>query len=166
MKKVLVPVLISSFFFATGAFAKATVGVIDVQKVLDTVKDSKKAQEKLKKIAARMQAQFKQKQAKLQKDYQEVQKRLSLMAPQERQQKAKEFDQRLMALQKEAAQLTQQLEQEKAKLMKPILNKIKKVTAKVAKQKGLTLIIEKSATVFTDPAVEITDQVIKEYEKQ
>ena len=46
-----------------------------------------------------------------------------------------------------------------------LIEEISKVASDIAKKKGATLLVEKSATLYADPAYDITEEVIAEINK-
>ena len=162
LKKFLFATLL--MMFSLPAMAQ-TIGVVDVQKVLVSVKDGQAAKAKLDKKVKAKKAEFEKKQKELQKMQESLKQKMALMAPQEKQRKMQEYQQKVLELQNEYMKTQQELQQTEAQLTQPILAKIQAVTAKVAKKYHLKLVVEKTAVVFMEPSVDITNEVIRVYNK-
>ena len=57
------------------------------------------------------------------------------------------------------------LQQQIATFRQMLIEEISKVATDIAKKKGVTILIEKNATVYADPAYDITEEVIAEINK-
>lgn len=162
LKKILIPVALLMFSIPV---IGQTVGVLDVQKAMTTVKDGKAAKAKLEKKMMAKKAEFDKKQNELQAMKTSLQEKLALMAPQEKNKKMQEYRQKVMALQSEYVKTQKELQQDEANLTKPILLKLQKITRQIAKKHHLKIVIEKSATVFSAKSIDLTDEIIRAYNK-
>ncbi len=163
LKKILIPMSIA--IFALPVFGQ-TIGVVDVQKVLLSVKEGKAARAKLEQKVKAKKAAFDKKQKELLAMKKSLQQKIDLMSQQEKEKKIQEYQKKVADLQNEYMKSQQELQQEEAELTKPILDKIQKITTKVAKKHHLKLVVEKSATVFYSKKIDITNEVIRVYNKK
>ena len=163
LRKILLPTAI--VIFSLPVFAQS-IGVIDVQKVLLSVKEGKAARAKLEQKVKAKKAAFDKKQKELLDMKKSLQQKMELMSQQEKAKKIQEYQQKVANLQNEYMKSQQELQQEEAELTKPILDKIQKITTKVAKKHHLKLVVEKTATVFYSQSIDLTDEVIRAYNKK
>jgi outer membrane protein len=164
-KALWITLLILMFALPVAAQKVGVVGVVDVQKVLVSVKDGQSAKSKLDQKVKKKKAELEKRQKDLQTMQESLRQKMALVAPQEKQKKMQEYQQKVAELQNEYLKIQQELQQEEAKLMQPILLKIQAVTAKVAKKYHLKLVVEKSAVVYMAPSIDITNEVIRVYNK-
>jgi len=162
LRKLLIPV--SLLMFSIPVFGQ-TFGIVDVQKAMTSVKDGKAAKAKLEKKMQAKKAEFDKKQNDLMAMKSSLQQKMALMAPQEKNKKMQEYQQKVMALQNEYVKVQKELQQDEASLTQPILLKLQKITEKIAKKHHLKLVIEKSAVVFSAKSVDLTDEIIRAYNK-
>jgi len=162
LRKMLIPVAL--LMFALPAIGQ-TIGTIDVQKAMTSVNDGKAAQAKLEKKMKAKKAELDKKQKDLLAKKAALQQKMALMTPQEKNKKLQEYQQKVMSLQNEAMEAQKTLQRDEVSLTKPILLKLKKITAKIAKKHHMKIVVEKSATVFSAKSIDITNEVIRAYNK-
>ncbi len=141
------------------------IGVVDVQKAIQTVPEGKAAKSKLEAEAKRIQSEIDKQQGELKTMKDELERQAALLQDAVKREKMKVYQQKLMQLQEGYVKNQQDLKEKEGKLLKPILDKITKTAEAVAKAEGYTLIIEKGAVLFAIPAIDITDTVIARYGK-
>ncbi|MBT9555594.1 MAG: OmpH family outer membrane protein [Myxococcales bacterium] len=152
--------------FTTPASAQALkIGVVDVQKAIQTVPEGKAAKQKLEADAKRIQSDIDKQQNELKTMKDELERQAALLQDAVKREKMKLYQQKLMQLQEGYVKNQQDLKEKEGKLLKPILEKITKTAEAVAKAEGYTLIVEKGAVLFAVPAIDITDTVIARYGK-
>jgi outer membrane protein len=152
--------------FTAPASAQALkIGVVDVQKAIQTVPEGKAAKAKLEADAKRIQSDIDKQQNELKTMKDELERQAALLQDSVKREKMKVYQQKLMQLQEGYVKNQQDLKEKEGKLLKPILEKITKTAEAVAKAEGYTLIVEKGAVLFAVPAIDITDTVIARYGK-
>ena len=67
-----------------------------------------------------------------------------------------ELEKQLVELQKTYQQLEQTLAEERTKLVSELLKKAGPIVTEIAKAEGVSLIVDQSAVVWADPAVDLT----------
>jgi outer membrane protein len=163
----------------TAAIAGPKLAVVDLQKVLFTTKDGRKAkaqfeglQKKKKKQLKRRDNQLKAQEKALGKEKIALGHELSKANPrkitpllrskaQAFEAKVRVFQQEILDFQKTQRKVLQQLAKKEVQLLKPIEDKIKRFIAKIAKERGYTMVLNRVAVVFHVPAVDITGEVTK-----
>lgn len=149
-------------------FAKVNVGIVDIQKIISTVKEGKSADEKLKKS-------YNDKKKKLeteQKDIVDMQKKLEkqslVMSDDAKQKKMLELRKKMEEFQQKMMAADKEIKQEQEDLKKPIFQKLKAVIEEVSKTEGVDMTFEVSSSpvVYVDNKKDLTEKIIKEYDKK
>jgi len=79
--------------------------------------------------------------------------------------KYKELAQTYQMLQMEAQKMQQELMRKEQAAAKKILEKARVVLAKIVKKEKFTMVFNKAALLYAPPATDITNQLIREYDK-
>ena len=155
--------LVSLLLVSGAASAKAKIAVVDIQRALTSVTEGKKAKRKLEREVRKRQKEFDKMQEDLKKLKDELEQKAAIMKEDVRRRKVQEYQRRLMELQEYYLNNQRQLADMEAKLTKPILDRFHAILIDIGKKEGFTLILEKSATIYYDSAVDLTDRLIKEF---
>jgi outer membrane protein len=158
-------VVVGMLATATPTRAEIQVGVVDIQLVIDSTKEGKKARETLNKEQGDRQTLIESKRGELKKKEEEYTQKQSLLAPSVREEKQKELQEMMMDLQKLVLDSEKGLKQKYASLTQDLLKKIQTVVGKIAAEKKLDLVLEKGQVPYYSPSFEITKEVIKLYDQ-
>ena len=111
--------------------------------------------------------ELKKKEGKLKKEADEFQKKANVLSEKARNEKQAALQKKMFEFQQELQQSQVNIQKKERELTEPILKKIQGVIAKVAKDKGYSMVFEKAGQgVMWDKAdIDITDKVVKEFEK-
>lgn len=155
-----------SMAFATPALAQTAtkIGVVDFQSALQQTKEGQAAQKKLDAAFAQKKAAIDAMETKLRALTTDYQKQASILADAARQAKETEIGQLQGQYQQSYAQSEQEMQQLYGQLMQNLLDKMKMITTQIGKEKGYTLIIEKSAVVYSQDAIDLTGELVKRYD--
>jgi outer membrane protein len=156
----------AALMFSPAASAQTKVGVINLQRALMETAEIKKASND-------MQAEFKPRQDaldKVQREMSDIQ--TQLQASQGKLSAAGEADLQARGArkQREAQRLSEDLQADVERRRNDILQRAgsrmtQEIVKKIADEKGLDVVVDITNTVFYKPAVEITDEAIKAYDK-
>ncbi|KTD21330.1 OmpH family outer membrane protein [Legionella londiniensis] len=145
------------------AFADGTkIGVVDLQKIMQTAKQMKEIQKKLEKEfkprrdkLVEMEKQIKQEMEKFKRDS-------AVMS----QAKRKELEKKIISEQRKFEQEGQQYQQELStahnEAMEEFYNKIRQAIAKVAEQDKYDIVLQKDAAPFSADKLDVTNRVLEE----
>lgn len=161
---VLLTVLCISAASVAGNSAQAAdqkIVVLDMQKALANSSAGQKAQQEMQKKVAELQEKFKQDEDELLALQEEIEKKSSVWSDDKKQDKSIEFQKKRRDLRVKQDDANLELKKLQEQQLAPILKDMEKIVAKVAKEKGYTMILPKAAVVFTDASIEITDEVTK-----
>lgn len=149
--------------FANAANAEVKIGFVDVQRALFTVKEGVSAKKKLEGIVKKKQEKFDKMQNELKELKDELEQQASLMSEEKKRQKVQDYQKKLLELQDYYLNNQREIAEEEKNLTKPIFDKMDKVIKKIGQEKGFTIIIEKAAVLYNRSGIDLTDEVIKEY---
>jgi outer membrane protein len=165
MNKLLV---LLSLLLSVSVFAQTKVGIINIQKVIRTIKEGKAVNTTLTKSFKSKEKQLKAEEAKIKKQQEAYQKQTMLLSGEAKAKKEQEIRKAIAELQKKTMAYQKEIQKQEAQLKKPILDKLKPIIDSVSSKKGvdLTFEISSSPIVYAKTQVDITDEVIKEYDKK
>ena len=160
--------LVFGLLFSSLTASAMNIGRVDVQKVLLTVKESKKVKDKLQKEIDKKQAQLKKEEGALVKEKEKFEKQAMVMNEKTKQQKGQALQKKFYAFQQKMQQYQGELAKMEQVAKGPILNKIKEVVEAVSKSKKLDWTYETSTTpiLYISKVTDITEDVIKAYDKK
>jgi outer membrane protein len=156
---------------ASTAFAKSDslkIGYVDLHAALNQVDEGKKAKKKLKKEFKKKQQRLNKKQKEVKELRNSLKKEGMMLSKKAKRKKSMKLKRKMSQLQKLYMEMQQNISKKEAKATKPIFDKMRKVIDKIAKEKGYDLVLEKrkSSVLFAKDAMNLTDELVKRYEKQ
>jgi outer membrane protein len=166
--KMMLGVALFSFFVGTfpayGTDA-AKIGMIDLQKVLETSSAGKASQAEINKQGKAMEAQFK----KAKDDLEEMKKRIErealVMSKEARDEKEREFRIKVNDLRELENKFKQDLNILNRRLVKQLQDDVFNIVEEIGKKEGYALIVEKNegGVVYALSGIDITDKIIQLY---
>jgi outer membrane protein len=158
--------MISLFAFNTGERVAMSavpsnpkIGIIDIENTLSTTPAGKRANETFEKNRKAKQAELDKQQTELKKAGADLEKQQAVLKPEIYKSKREELEKKFVALQQTYVKLERELASDRTKLIQELLKQAEPKIEKIAKAEGVTLIIDQSATVWADPAVDLTKQL-------
>jgi outer membrane protein len=152
------------FYFCSFSFAAdvAKIGVLDLQKILETSEAGKSIQNELKTQKDKMEADLKQKGAEIETIGKRLEREAMVMSKDMREEKERE--QRIKindfkTLQKKYRSELQKLE---AQLMNDLQDDLKTLVETIGKKEGYLMIINKLGVLYAPTSIDITDSVIQQ----
>lgn len=155
------------FFSGTAAIAAETgkVAIVDIEKAIKQTSAGVKMEKELKAEFEKKKADFSKREADLRKKFEEYDKKKNLFSEEARQKKTEEFQREQMSFQKEVAESQGSIQKKERELLEPIAKKMEEIIEKVAKDGGYTAILDRRAILWGSKTVDLTDDVVKEFEK-
>jgi len=161
--------LIAGLIFQNSAMAAeaSKVAIVDIQRCISESNEGKRVSDTLSKEKDARQQRYNTAQKELSDLQKEIEKQSLMLSQDAKTSKQSEYEKK----NRELTYLAQDLEEEQTASQQAATQKILKeiytVVESVAKQQGFDLVLEKSNSgiIFTSAALDITDQVIKEYSK-
>lgn len=149
------------------AHAETKIGLVDMQKAIQSTAQGKKAKTELETEFNKKKKELEKKEADLKKMGEDLERKKAVLSEEVLGKKQAEFQEEMMKYRDVVAKSQADIQKKQADLTAPILEKMKRVIEKVAKEKGNTLVLENSPMVlFAAPDADMTADVIKAYEKE
>jgi outer membrane protein len=136
--------------------ATVKVGVIDLERTLYETPAGKKASEAFDKTRKAKQDELDKKQKDLQKAAADLDKQAAVLKPDVLAQKKGELEKKFVEVQQLYVKLEKDLASERTKLIQDLLKKASPIVQDIAKAEGVHIIVDQSAVVWADPAVDLT----------
>lgn len=151
----------------SAAHAQAKIGLVDMQKAIQSTAAGKKAKAELEGDFNKKKKELEKKEADLKKMGEDLERKKAVLSEEVLGKKQAEFQEEMMKYREVVTKSQADIQKKQADLTAPILEKMKRVIEKVAKEKGNTLVLENSPMVlFATPDADMTADVIKAYEKE
>ncbi len=156
--------------FSVGAASAGTVkiGILDFQKVLETSKAGKAAQEKIKNAAEQMQEELKKRKDEIEESRKNLERESLVMNKQAREDKEREIRIKINDFKTLQQKYYKEYKTQEQKLIHQIQKEVFDLAGKLGKEQGYTLILEKrdSAAIYHDASIDITEELIRRYDKE
>ncbi|HVK89381.1 MAG TPA: OmpH family outer membrane protein [Kofleriaceae bacterium] len=136
--------------------ANPKIGVINIEQTLSTTPAGKRANDAFEKTRKAKQTELDKRQDALKKADADLQKQKAILKPDAFAHKAAELEKQFVDLQQTYVKLERELAADRTKLIQGLLKQAEPLIAKIAKAEGVHLIVDESATVWADPAVDLT----------
>jgi len=136
--------------------ANPKIGVINIEQTLSTTPAGKRANDAFEKTRKTKQAELDKKQEAIKKADADLDKQKAVLKPEAYAAKRQELEKQFVALQQTYVKLERELAADRTKLIQGLLKQAEPLIAKIAKAEGVHLIVDESATVWADPAVDLT----------
>ena len=164
--KIVIGLMLLAFSFSS--FASVLVGLVDIQKVITTIKEGKGVQKTLEKSFNAKKALLKKDEDKIKKAQEDYKKQSMVLAEAARANKEREMQEMMMALQNKTMEYQREIQKMEQDLKKPILDKLRPVIDEVSKESKVSMTFELSAApiVYAESKKDITEEVIKAYDKK
>lgn len=139
------------------------IGIVDMQKAIQTVESGKKAKSQLEKDFNSRKAELQKEEASIKKMGEEFRKQSLVMNDEARSKKQQELQERVMKFQEMTARSQQEIAQKEQELTMPIIQKLRSIIGDIAKTKGYSVILEKNenTVLFSLDKDDLTEEVVK-----
>lgn len=143
------------------------VGIVNVQEVLDTVEEGKKAKAQLEKAVLDRKKSLDDQQKEFKRLEEAYEKQKLVLSPAALEEKRKELETKKGELQRSYMTAQTDMQKKELDLTGDLLKKIRAVVEKVGREGSYTLILEKNegGVVYNKENYDMTKQVIDEYNK-
>lgn len=154
--------------FSYSSFSSVLVGLVDIQKIITSIKEGKNVQKTLEKSFNDKKAILKKEEDKIKKAQEDYKKQSMVLADAARANKERELQEMMMKLQNKTMEYQREIQKMEQDLKKPILEKLRPIIDEVSKSNSVALTFELSAApiVYAESKKDITDEVIKAYDKK
>mgnify|MGYP000412788501 CR=1 FL=1 len=142
------------------------IGFIDLQKALNESQAGKEAKAELESLMQELQRQIDQKVAERDKLRAELQKQALVLSPEARRAKADELQQLDKEVERLISDANEQMQKAQRDKELAILKEIKAVVDELGQKEGFTVILPAEVILYSAKGVDLTDRVIKLYDKK
>lgn len=154
--------------FSVSSIAATVVGLVDIQKVITTIKEGKNVQKTLEKSFNDKKAVLKKDEDKIKKAQEDYKKQSMVLAEAARATKEREMQEMMMKLQNRTMEFQREIQKMEQDMKKPILDKLRPIIDEVSSANEVDMTFELSAApiVYAKTKKDITEDVIKAYDKK
>ena len=146
--------------------AASKIGVVDMQKAIQSTESGKKAKKELETEFEKRKKELQKKETDLKKMGDDLEKKKSVLSEEVLGKKQAEMQEEMMKYRESLNKNQMEIQKKEQDLTRPILETMRKVIAETAKAGGYTVVLENSAGVlYAEASTDLTDQVIKAFEK-
>lgn len=138
------------------------IGVVDLQKILETSNSGKAAQNELKAQRDKMQADMKQRGSEIQEIESRMQREAMVMSKETREEKEREHRIKVSDFQALQRKYQGDLQEVERKLMGKLQSDITSLVGDIAKKDGYLLVISNIGVIYSLPSTDITERLIQE----
>ncbi len=164
---VVLSALLSSVFVQASA-EDIKIGIVDMQKALQSVDAGRKAKSKLETEFNAKKKDLQTEEAQIKKLGEEFKKKALVLNDDARAKKQAELQERFMKFQEMTQRAQAEIQQKEQELTGPLIVSLRTIIAEVAKKKGMSVVLEKNenTVLFSLEKDELTDEVIQIFNKQ
>lgn len=145
------------------------IGLVDPARLLNESNAGKKAKDTLAAFSKNRQALIELEEKELRRMEEDFVKQASVLSAAAKNEREQIFRRRMAEYQQKAGELTREVQEKQKEVLEGFREKVEQVVAKVAKQQGLQVVIDKGKggpAIYTDDALDITGQVLAEFNRE
>lgn len=153
---------------ALNAHATVTVGLVDVQKVLTSIKEGQSVMKTLEKSFNDKKATLKKDEEKIKKAGEDLKKQSAVLSEQARLTKEREIQEQILKVQGKASEFQRDMQKMENDLKRPIIDKLRPIIIEVSKAAGVQMTFEagNAPIIYAESEKNLTDDVVKAYDKK
>jgi outer membrane protein len=149
---------------ATTARADVKLAYVDIQRALNDCRNGKSAKEQFRGRLERVQSQLQGEQSEVQRLKDELEKKGPLMQPDQLQSLQQEYTRKLRDFQDDYKNTRDSLQQKDNEITSAIVRDLATIVRQIGQKNGYTMVMEKGNLLWAVPSVDITDDVIRDYD--
>ena len=167
MRRLLIAVLVPAALLSakTARAADAKIGYVDVQRAVDEVEEGKQAKGFLRSQVEEKRKQLDVKKANLQKMQGEYEKQAAVLSEAAKRTKQEELQKALVEAQQSAQDAEQELQGKQQEAMGNISKRMLQIISQVSQTEKLDFVLDKSALLYAPNSADITNEVVRAYNK-
>lgn len=167
----LIALFVTVFFCFTGmatAADKIKIGVMDFKRILENSASGKLAREEIQKEGQKMEKDFKAKTDEIGNLESKLERESMVMSKEKREEKIREIRIKKNDIKSLRAQYMEDLRALETRIISRIEKEVAKLVKEIGKSGGYTLVLDRriGGVVYYTDAIDITDVIIKAYDKQ
>lgn len=172
MKNILAQILTLTFTLTLASVASAEfkLAYVDVQKAIEKTSMGKKAKDEMKKEADKKNKELEKKKSDIDKMREDIEKKRSVLAEEAFAKRAAELQEEMQKFNQSAGKAQAELQKKEAELLEPIVKKMKAVIEKLAKDKGVSMVIQSNQNaqivLYAASELDLTDELVNAFDKE
>jgi outer membrane protein len=139
--------------------ANPKIGLIDIDNTLTTTPAGKRANDEFEKTRKAKQAELDKHKDELKRAEADLEKQKAVLKPDVFQAKYEDLQKQAVALQETYMKLERELAESRTKLIQDLLKQASPKIEAIAKAEGVSLIVDREAVVWADPAIDLTPKL-------
>jgi len=165
MRKLL---LVTAAVLSFSAMAEVKVGLVNIQKILVTVKEGKTVNKTLEKSYNAKKKLIKKEEQVILKLQGKFQKQSAVLSESAKAKKGAEIGKLMESVRGKVKQYQAEIRKQEAELKKPILLKLKSIIEAISQSEKVSMTFElsNSPVVYASSKIDLTDKIIKAYDKK
>ncbi len=140
----------------------AKIGIVDIQRIMNTSTQGKLAQAQIKELSDKMTQALKQKGAEIEELRKQLERESMVMSKEKRGEKEREFRIKLNDLKSLEKRYRGELQVLEKKLSKELRKEVFALVGEIGKKEGYLLIINNFNVMYAPGSIDITDELIKQ----
>jgi outer membrane protein len=161
MKKIFIFVALISFSISAFAADKSELAVVDIQKVLQDSEAAKDIREQIKVQRDKYQAEITKQEEDLRSSEQKLTQQKSILSQDAFKEKREEFKEKLTKAQRDVQEKRSQLDNALNDSIGEVQKVVFQIISDMAKEKGFKIAIPTSQILYSEPGLNITEDVLK-----
>jgi len=149
---------------ATMARADVKLAYVDIQRALNDCRNGKSAKVEFRGRLERVQSQLEGEQSEVQRLKDELEKKGPLMQPDQRDSLEQEYTRKLRDFQDDYKNTRDSLQEKDNEITGAIVRDLATIVRQIGEKSGYTMVMEKGNLLWAIPSVDITDEVIRNYD--
>lgn len=149
---------------ASTARAEVKLAYVDIQRALNDCRNGKSAKAEFRGRLERVQSQLQGEQSEVQRLKDELEKKGALMQPDQRQTLEQQYSRKLRDFQDDYKNSRDSLQEKDNEITGAIVRDLATVVREIGQKNGYTMVMEKGSLLWATSAVDITDEVIRNYD--
>jgi len=141
------------------------VAVVDMTEVMRSAKAPQSIQNQINEKRKVFQEEIQKEETELREGNQELARQRTIMSPEAFKEERRKFEERFVAAQRKMQERKLTLDRARAAAMEKVGDALKTVITKIVKDNGITLLLRKEQTVFSDKRLTVTERVVAELDK-
>jgi len=149
----------------TTARADVKVAYVDIQRALNDCRNGKSAKAEFRGRLEHVQSQLEGEQSEVQRLKDELEKKGPLMQPDQRESLEQEYTRKLRDFQDDYKSTRDSLQAKDNQITGAIVRDLATIVRQIGQRNGYTLVMEKGNLLWAVPSIDITDEVIRNYDE-
>ncbi len=155
--------LLAALLVPLNAVADTKIAVVDMQRAILQTEDGLRAQATIKKFFDRRQKDLDHRQDQLRRERDDLEKQARVLSRAAWRRRMEHWQRRMLEVQTLFIEYNKELQKKQNQLTKPIIRKMFSVVRRIARRRGIDLVIDKGAVVYAPSDLQLTDMAVQMY---